>query len=90
MAEQNGFKFELIDNSKVGREAELESEKLLSCGALLIAGVNTFGLLHNLKKSKLFETVQKLNEKEEFVIAGFSAGALILTPSIESCGLNWH
>lgn len=77
--------FKFTDNSKVNAVAE--QEKLLNSNILVISGGNTFTLLHNLRRSNLFNTIQEFAKKEEFVIAGFSAGAIILSPTIEICNL---
>jgi len=78
-------KFKYVDNSKVNTSSE--TKKVLEANILVIAGGNTFTLLHLLRRSGLFTTIKKFTEKEEFVIAGFSAGAIILSPTIKICKL---
>lgn len=77
--------FQLIDNSKTNTIDE--QEKVLSTNILVITGGNTFTLLRNLHRSGLFEKIKEFAKKEEIVIAGFSAGAIILSPTIEICNL---
>ncbi|OGM11390.1 hypothetical protein A2Z22_01240 [Candidatus Woesebacteria bacterium RBG_16_34_12] len=84
-AEKYHAEFLYIDNSK--ENAKNEISKLLSANILVITGGNTFQLLFNLKKSGLFNAIKKFTEKNNFVISGFSAGALVLTPTINVCNL---
>jgi len=79
----NGAEFVFVDNSKRGEEAIGEREKVLSANVLMITGGNTFRLLNHLRKSGLDRAVIDFWNKEGVVLAGFSAGAIVLTPSIE-------
>ena len=78
-------KFLFIDNSK--DDAGEEIDKLLSANILVITGGNTFTLLRNLKRLGLDKAILDFVKKDNYVISGFSAGALILTPSINICNL---
>ena len=78
--------FRCINNSKVN--ASDEKKKLLGSNILVISGGDTFKLLYNLRKSGLDKTIKDFSNKDEFVLAGFSAGALVLTPTIELCNLQ--
>ena len=78
-------KFLFIDNSK--DDAGEEIDKLLSANILVITGGNTFTLLRNLKRLGLDKAILNFVKKDNYVISGFSAGALILTPSINICNL---
>lgn len=84
-AQKNGAEFRYIDNSKP-RESN-EAQKLLDSNILAISGGNTFKLLDNLRKSGLDKAIIEFARKDEFVLSGFSAGALVLTPTIEICNL---
>lgn len=84
-AEKNKTEFRYIDNSK--KNSTDEVNKLLGANILIITGGNTFKLLDNLRKSGLDKAVKEFANKGEFVLAGFSAGALVLTPTIEVCNL---
>lgn len=64
-----------------------ERRKLRHSNIVLISGGNTFGLLQNLRRSGINKSIKSFTEKSDFVLAGFSAGALILTPTIEICNL---
>lgn len=77
--------FLFIDNSKV--DAKEEIKILLSANILVITGGNTFTLLRNLKRSGLDKAITDFSKKDNFVISGFSAGALVLTPTINICNL---
>lgn len=84
IAQEYNAEFNVIDNSVNDVEAQ---RKLLSSNIVLISGGNTFGLLQNLRSSDLDKSIEEFAEKSDFVLAGFSAGALVLTPSIEMCNL---
>jgi dipeptidase E len=53
----------------------------------VISGGNTFKLLDNLRKSGLDKTIIEFTKQDNYVLSGFSAGALVLTPTIEVCNL---
>ena len=76
--------FKVIDNSSSDSE---ERDKLRGSHALLISGGNTFQLLYNLRQSGLDREIVDFSHKQDVLIAGFSAGALVLTPTIEICNL---
>ncbi|MCL5004116.1 MAG: Type 1 glutamine amidotransferase-like domain-containing protein [Patescibacteria group bacterium] len=84
-AEKYDAEFKYIDNSK--EIAVDEVNKLLGANILIITGGNTFKLLDNLRKSGLDKAIKEFANRNEFVLAGFSAGALVLTPTIEVCNL---
>jgi len=60
---------EYVDNSAV--DATSEKEKLKSSNILIISGGDPFN------------AITQFTKKEEFIIAGYSAGAYILTPTLE-------
>ena len=72
---------EYIDNSVI--EATSEKEKLRNSNILIISGGDPFQLLYNLRKSGLGTAITQFTKKREFIIAGYSAGAYVLTPTIE-------
>lgn len=82
--ENNHAKFVVIDNSKRGVEAQVEADKLATADILIITGGNTFRLLNHLRLSGLDQAIVKFWQKDNVVLAGFSAGAIVLTPSIET------
>lgn len=84
IAQEYGAQFNVIDNSVLDTE---EQRKLLSSNIVLISGGNTFSLLQNLRESSLDKTIREFVRKSDFVLAGFSAGALALTPNIKICNL---
>lgn len=85
IAEKYGAKFNVIDNVKY---CEIEQKKLLDSNILLISGGNTYELLRNLRQSNLDKTIIEFTKKPEFILAGFSAGAIVLTPSINICKIG--
>lgn len=80
--QKNNAKFVVVDNSKRGKDAILEKNKLLSSNILMISGGNTFTLLNHLRLSGLDKAIIKFWEKDNTILAGVSAGAIVLTPSI--------
>jgi dipeptidase E len=84
IAQEYNAQFNVIDNSVNKTE---EQRKLLSSNIVLISGGNTFSLLKNLRESGLDKSIEEFVKKPNFVLAGFSAGALVLTPTIEVCNL---
>jgi len=79
-------KFDLIidyiDNSMI--DATSEIEKLMKSNILVISGGDPFQLLINLRKSGLDNAITQFTKKKEFILAGYSAGAYILTPILEN------
>lgn len=84
IANQYGAKFNVINNQI--RSAE-EQDKIRTSNILVISGGNTFNLLHNLRESGLDKSIRQFLNKPDFVLSGFSAGALVLTPNIKICNL---
>lgn len=84
-AEQRGAKFVYINNSLVGDEGLEERKKLLEANILCITGGNTFTLLRNLKRAGLDKAIAEFVQKPEYILGGFSAGALVMTPTIRVC-----
>jgi len=79
-ANRHNLKIDFIDNSKINATSEIE--KLMKANILVISGGDPFQLLINLRKSGLDKAITQFIKKKEFVIAGYSAGAYILTPSL--------
>jgi dipeptidase E len=86
-AEKNNSSLIIIDNSKRGDEAKMEVNKLQGANILMITGGNTYKLLNHLRLSGLDNAIIKFWQKDNVVLSGFSAGALVLTPSIEIAGI---
>ncbi|CAN5714635.1 hypothetical protein BH23PAT2_BH23PAT2_07430 [soil metagenome] len=83
-AQKFGTSFNLVNNHSPD---DAEKAKLLDSNILLISGGNTFSLLDNLRKSGLDQTIIEFTKKSNFILSGFSAGALVLTPTIAICNL---
>jgi len=81
-ANSNNAKFVFVDNSKRGDQALAEHKKILNSNILMITGGNTFTLLNHLRLSGLDNTIKQFWQKENVVLSGFSAGAIVLSPSI--------
>lgn len=80
--ENNGAKFIMINNSVRGDDALLEANKIRSADALILTGGNTFQFLHHLKESGLDKTIIEFAQTDKTIV-GFSAGAVILSSTIE-------
>lgn len=81
-AESNQADFVFIDNSQRGDLAKVEAQKLLSANILIITGGNTFILLNHLRQSGLDQAIIQFFQKSDVTIAGFSAGGMVLGPTI--------
>jgi len=80
-AKEVNVNLEYVDNSVI--DATSEKEKLRNSNILIISGGDPFQLLYNLRKSGLGAAITQFTKKREFIIAGYSAGAYVLTPTIE-------
>ena len=81
-AREHHLKIDFIDNSKI--DATSEIEKLMKSNILVISGGDPFQLLINLRKSGLDNVITQFTKKKEFILAGYSAGAYILTPILDT------
>ena len=61
-------------------------ERILKCDTIHLSGGDTFRCLKNLKERKLIDKLQHFNHNGG-VLIGVSAGAMILTPNIDSAYL---
>lgn len=86
-AARNHSQFIFVDNSQRGDKAAVEAQKILSANILLITGGNTFALMNHLRLSGLDEVTKQFWQKDNTVLSGFSAGAIVLSPSIDIAGL---
>lgn len=80
-AKKFNVNLEYIDNSAI--DSTSEKEKLKNSNILIISGGDPFQLLYNLRKSGLGTAIKQFTKKKEFIIAGYSAGAYALTPTLE-------
>ncbi|MFX1451475.1 MAG: Type 1 glutamine amidotransferase-like domain-containing protein [Promethearchaeota archaeon] len=71
----------LIDNCAM--DIDGEKEKLRKSNILIISGGDPFQLLINLRRSGMDTAIREFVKKDEFILAGYSAGAYVLTPTIE-------
>ena len=83
-AQKFGAGFNLVDNHS---SDGAEKQKLLDSNILLISGGNTFTLLNNLRNSGLDHAIIEFTKKSNIIISGFSAGAIVLSPTIAVCNL---
>jgi len=79
-AKNHHTKFNLINNSKTKNNKEIK--KVYASNILVITGGNTFTLLRNLRRSGLDTAIKNFTQKNNFVLAGFSAGAIVFGPTI--------
>lgn len=86
IAQQYQAEFVLINNAEeAGRE---ERNKLLRATTLLITGGNVCTLLSNLRRSGLDQAILDFTKKDQYILAGYSAGAMVLTPTIQLAALH--
>lgn len=84
-AKKNGFEFQYINNSSVNpSEVALKIE---NAGVLLVTG-GTCKLIENLRKTGLVNSVKSFLTKKDYIYGGFSAGAMLLTPSFKLASLE--
>ena len=76
------LKLDYIDNSMIDTTSEIE--KLMKSNILVVSGGDPFQLLINLRISGLDNAIMQFTKKKEFILAGYSAGAYILTPILET------
>jgi len=81
IANRYGAEFLYIDNSK--DDASEELAKLRRANILLITGGNACVLLRNVRKSGLDQAIKDFAQKDHYVVAGYSAGAMLLTPTVQ-------
>ncbi len=82
---QYNSKFVLADNSIDPTDIQKvneEKKKILDSNILIISGGDPYKLLHFLRRTGLDDTIKEFVKKESYILAGFSAGAMILTPTI--------
>jgi peptidase E len=82
---KRGCTIDLINNAIPSDQTEKinqEKLKLEKANILVITGGDPFKLLYHLRRTGLDEAIIQFTQKREFVLAGFSAGAMVLTPTI--------
>lgn len=72
--------FEVILND--AKDIQSEIKKLQECNILLVTGGNGYQLLKNLRVSGMYNGVKEFFKKDDFVYAGFSAGAMLVSPTM--------
>ena len=80
IANQYNAEFLYIDNSK--EDSTEEKAKLNQANILLITGGNTCVLLRNLRRSGLDKAIIGFAQKDQYIVAGYSAGGMVLTPTV--------
>ena len=86
IAHQYHAEFVYIDNSL--ENAHEERVKLQRANILCITGGNACLLLRNLRRSGLDQSIKDFTHKEQYVLAGYSAGAMVLTPTVRLAALE--
>lgn len=79
---RNNSEIVSINNSLRGSDVENENQKIIKSDALILTGGNTFQFLNHLKQSGLDKTIVEYSKSDK-IIVGFSAGAIILSSTIE-------
>lgn len=90
MLKKKRLNLSILIIQKWGGEAQKEKEKFLTANILTISGGNTFLLMRNLRRSELDKAIIEFTEKDELVLSGFSAGAIVLTPIIATSGIKGY
>ncbi|MBY8985291.1 MAG: Type 1 glutamine amidotransferase-like domain-containing protein [Candidatus Lokiarchaeota archaeon] len=80
-AKEFNINLEYVDNSVI--DTTNEKKKLRNSNILIISGGDPFQLLINLRKSGFDAAITQFTNKKEFILAGYSAGAYILTPTLK-------
>jgi peptidase E len=79
-----------LDNTVSKEKAKKKHEKLDKCNVLLITGGNTFELLHNLRRNGFDEKIKDFSKREDTIMASFSAGAIVLGPTLRLLNSRWR
>lgn len=80
--ENHGAELLFIDNSISNKEIDIQRQRIEESDALILTGGNTFRFLKLLRDSGLFEVVAEYLRTDKMVV-GFSAGAILMSPTIE-------
>ncbi len=81
--ESLGIEYEVLDlRNYFGKKEELEA-KLKEFGGVYVRGGNSFLLRKAFKQSKFDEILRDKMNDPEFVYAGYSAGAVVLAPTLK-------
>lgn len=76
-----------VDSESVALDKDLKN--LVGCDAIHLSGGNTFAFLHWLKAREVLPMLRAYAIEDRGVLVGVSAGAILMTPSIETallCG----
>jgi len=73
-----------VDQPKIAKNLSIQ-DKIFNSDVIYLAGGNTFYFLYHLKKNKLITKFRKFAENGG-VLAGLSAGGIIMTPNINLAG----
>lgn len=77
--------FGITDIIQILNANEITKKELDKCKGVFIGGGNTYKLLKMLKETHAFENLKEFMQRQDTVIMGGSAGALIFGKSIDSC-----
>lgn len=80
LARLNLAEISIIDNVI---DSDEERKKIEKANILIITGGNTCNLLNNIRKNNLEKAIKDFFMKDEFIYAGFSAGAVLITPTVK-------
>ena len=82
VAEQKKVKFYVVDIGEEAKYPTIERQKILNADIIVISGGDTIELARLLKKSKMLANLRKFVKKKNYVLGGYSAGAIIMTPNL--------
>ncbi len=85
IATLHNTEFQYVDLLK--DETKEEVEKIRNANIIVMTGGNTFWLINRLRETGADKAILEVSQKSDFVISGWSAGAMVLTPTIAIGGL---
>ncbi|UYP47007.1 Peptidase E [Candidatus Lokiarchaeum ossiferum] len=84
VAKNHQIGYTCVDNSPDQSPDDLKfaKQQIRNANIILISGGDTYPMLSNFQKSGLDQAILTYWQRENIVLSGFSAGALLLTPTI--------
>ena len=74
--------FFVVDIDPKQKFPSIERQKIITADIVVISGGNTLKLAHMLRQNHMMSALTKFTHRKQFVLAGYSAGAILLTPSL--------
>lgn len=76
-AEKFDYELTILDS-----KSRQDAEKINNLNNLIVTGGNAFEMLKNFTENGYIEAISDFLQKENIIYSGFSAGAMLLTPSL--------